>query len=166
MIERIEKKMVEVESCIFVAADGREFSNKSKCCAYEKMLLEDKARKIVGSLPHFVFTPEWTDPDEEWDWFLVSNQMELEAVRTILYNSDAEAHSYVTAKYPCWLACSTEAEGYGCIEGTPEQVFQNIDAFKQGVLEEMRKAENQIHERNSEKKPGGDSDEAGEQKPW
>lgn len=135
MTERIEK--IEVEKRIFVADDGTEFQTVQDCRQYERDCAERSARAIVAKLPHFDYSPNWIDPDFGWDWYYVSNDMELNAVRGVAFNSEASANEYTPPAYPCWICCSADGDGYGCIEGTVEQVFDTIDKLKKGITDEM-----------------------------
>lgn len=139
MKEQIKKVVVEQRS--YVADDGKEFPTEEACRSYEDDLVERKAREIVNDIPHFTYSPEWLDLDFGWDWYLVSNQMELDAVRAILYNRDATAHEFKTPEFPCWLAFSSDADGYGCVEGTLEQVLESLDTFGQNIRKMALKIE-------------------------
>ena len=137
MKESIEKEIVIRH--IFVADDGSEFTTREACASYEDSIMERKAREITNDIPHFTCSPECIDPDYCWEWYFVSNQMELDAVKAVLYNRDATANEYEASSFPCWLACSCDGDGYGCIEGGPEQVFKSMDAFKNEVLAEIKR---------------------------
>ena len=133
MTERVEK--IEVEKRIFVADDGTEFQTAQDCMQYERDCIERNARAIVSRLPHFLFSPAWIDPDYWWDWYFVSNDMELAAVREAVFDADSSAHEYTPPAYPCWIACSSDGGGCGTIEGTLEQVLDALDELKKGIVD-------------------------------
>lgn len=85
--------------------------------------------EMAESLPHFDFTPNTFylgSHDDEWTWYLVSNEAELDAVQRWLYCPDCDASGYVPSQYPCWLCFSQTGDGYGAILGTPEEVLKDI----------------------------------------
>ena len=133
MTERVEK--IEVERRIYVAYDGQEFPTAQDCLNYERDCVERNARSIVGRLPHFDYSPEWIDPDFCWEWYFVSNKMELDAVRDVVFDEEASAYEYEPPAYPCWIACYTDSDGYGSIEGTLEQVLDGLDQLKKRIVD-------------------------------
>lgn len=139
MKEKIEKVVVEQRS--YVADDGAEFSTEEACRSYEDALMERKAREIVNDIPHFTYSPYWIDPDFEWNWYLVSSQLDLDAIRTVLYNRDATAHEFEAPSFPCWLAFSVDADGYGCVEGTVEQVLDSLESIGRDIQKMVLKIE-------------------------
>lgn len=123
----------------FKAVDGKVFSTREACLEHERSLDIEAVKKTVEKLPHFSCSPEWIDRDCSWEWYFVSNQEELDAVRTTLYNTDATAHEYEVASFPRWLAFSVYVDGYGSVEGTKAQVFDKLKDFKLEVNENIRK---------------------------
>lgn len=127
MKEKIEK--VTLEKHLYIADDGKEFLTKEGCLSYENDLTKSRAQDIVNRIPHFVYSPEWETSDYSWDWYFVSNQMELDAVRAVLYNYEAAAHEFEAPSFPCWLAFTSDCDGYGFVEGTLEQVLEKLNTF-------------------------------------
>lgn len=114
----------------FEAVDRKVFETKEECLQYERFLAVEAAEKITKKLPHFYCFPEWLDRDYTWEWYFVSSQEELNAVRTVLYNPDAVAHEYEATSFPCWLAFSYDDAGNGLVEGSKDQVIDSLEAFK------------------------------------
>lgn len=131
-MKEIVERVVDVKT-FFRAVDGKVFSTREACLEHERALNIEAVKKAVEKMPHFSCCPEWIDPDYSWEWYLVSSQEELDAVRTVFYNSDATAHEYEAESFPCWLAFSVDATGYGFIEGTPEKVFSKLQVFEYEV---------------------------------
>ena len=102
-MKEIVERVVDVKT-FFRAVDGKVFSTREACLEHERALNIEAVKKAVEKMPHFSCCPEWIDPDYSWEWYLVSSQEELDAVRTVLYNTDATAHEYEAKKFPCWLA--------------------------------------------------------------
>lgn len=128
-MKEIVEKIVDYRTC-FKAVDGKVFSTRDACLEHEKALNIEAVRELVEKLPHFSCCPEWIDPDYSWEWYLVSSREELDAVRTVIYNTDATAHEYEANKFPRWIAFSFDADGYGQVEGDLEQVFDRLQAFE------------------------------------
>ena len=143
MREKIVK--VEVERCIYISDDGQEFQTADDCRRHERDCVEKNARAIVDKLPRFTFSPDWIDCDYEWDWYYVSNDEELDAVREVLFNDDSSAYEYTPPAYPCWICCSNDTDGYGCIEGTVEQVLAALDELKKGIIDKATENWRGIH---------------------
>ena len=59
----------------------------------------------------------------------------------MLYNTDATAHEYEAVSFPCWLAFSVDADGYGFVEGSKDQVFDSLEAFRMEVNEKILEGE-------------------------
>ena len=133
MTERVEK--IEVEKRIFVADDGTEFQTAQDCRQYEQDCAERNSKFIVAKLPHFTYSPQWIDPDFAWEWYFVSSDVELAAVREAVFNADASAHEYTPPAYPRWIACSVDDDGYGSIEGTIGLVLDGLDELKKGIVD-------------------------------
>lgn len=133
MTERVEK--IEVEKRIFVADDGTEFQTVQDCRQYERDCAERSARSIVMKLPHFTCSPRWIDADFSWEWYFVSSDVELCAILEAVFNTDATAQMYTPPAYPCWIAWSADADGYGTIEGTLEQVLDELDGLKKDFVD-------------------------------
>lgn len=126
----------------FVSDDGLEFNTKAECLEHEQDIAFAKGKEIVDKLPHFIYTPWWVDPDFTWDWYFVSSCKEFSAVREVLFNNDASAHDFDAPKFPCWLAFSSDCEGYGNIEGTMAQVISDLERFRNGIEKEAVTAMN------------------------
>lgn len=131
-MKEIVERIVDYRTC-FKAVDGKAFSTKEACLEHERALNIEAVKKMVEKMPHFSSSPEWIDPDYSWEWYLVSSQEELDAIRTVLYNTDATAHEYEAVSFPCWLAFSFDADGYGQVEGNLEQVFDRLQVFEYEV---------------------------------
>ena len=58
------------------------------------------------------------------------------------FNNDASAHDFDAPKFPCWLAFSSDCEGYGIIEGTMAQVISDLERFRNGIEKEAVTAMN------------------------
>lgn len=135
-----EKKVTVSEvRTVYVAFDGKEFYSEPDCRSYEAAISEVKAKEVAEKLPQFSLAPSWADPDVGWEWYFASCKEDLDAVRAYLYCDDAYAHEYEPPAYPCWLAFSVEEDGYGCVEGTLEQVLSALDDFRAGVAEMVKK---------------------------
>lgn len=132
-----EERLSVVERSVFIASDGMEFSAKAECFSHEF----DLAEEIVRDLPHFDFTPYCCAGDATWEWYYVTCQEEVDAIRAVRYNDDSGDYVAADPVFPCWLACSVDDDLYGSIEGTPEQVFGAMDAFKRDLLELIGKNE-------------------------
>lgn len=128
---------VEVERRIYISDDGQEFETADDCLRHERNRAEQNAWAIVDKLPHFSYSPDWIDCDYGWEWYYVSTDEELDAVREVLFNDDSSAYEYTPPAYPCWICCSNDSNGYGRIEGTVEQVFDALDELKKGVTDKM-----------------------------
>lgn len=131
-MKEVVEKVVDYRTC-YKAVDGAVFSTREACLSHEKSLDMEKAKKVTEGIPHFSCSPEWIDSEYSWEWYLVSNQEELDAIRTVLYNTDATAHEYEAVSFPCWLAFSVDGEGYGFVEGSTDQVFDSLRVFEYEV---------------------------------
>lgn len=131
-----EKKSTVVVTT-FVSNDGVEFKTKAECLEHERWSAAFLKRKaIVSELPHFIYTPAWVDPDFTWDWYYVSNAEEFNAVREVLFAIDASAFDFVVPGFPCWIACWSDSEGYGNIEGTLDQISGTLERLSDGIRKE------------------------------
>lgn len=126
-----EERLCVVERSVFIASDGTEFATAAGCFSHEFNLAE----KVVNSLPHFDFTPYCCAVDVTWEWYYVTCQEDVDTIRAVRYNTDSGDYVASDPVFPCWLACSVDDDGYGSIEGTPEQVFRAMDAFKEELLD-------------------------------
>lgn len=136
-----EKKITEqglciVERSVFIASDGKEFDTMGECFSHEF----DLADKAVKSFPHFVLTPYCTG-DSMWEWYYVTCQEEVDAIRVVRYNDDSGDYVASAPVFPCWLACSVDDNGYGSIEGNPEQIINAMEGFKKKLLDLLTKNE-------------------------
>lgn len=139
-MKEIVEQIVDYRT-FFKAVDGKVFSTREACLEHERSLNIEAVKKAVANMPHFSCSPEWIDSDFSWEWYFVSSQEELDAVRTVLYNTDATAHEYEAVSFPCWLAFSVDADGYGFVGGSKDQVFDSLEAFRMEVNEKILEGE-------------------------
>lgn len=135
MTETVER--IVHEQRFWIAEDGSKFWGENDCIKYEKLLAQKRA---VKKIKHFSFTPSSMDDHIDWDWYLVKSQDEFDAVVNELYAQDSGVRGCTACDFQRWMAFSVDENGYGKVEGTLGEVFKAFEKFKQGVLEEIRKA--------------------------
>ena len=108
---------VEVERRIYISDDGQEFETADDCLRHERNRAEQNAWAIVDKLPHFSYSPDWIDCDYGWDWYYVSTDEELDAVREVLFNDDSSAYEYTPPATRAGSAAPTTATVTGASKG-------------------------------------------------
>ena len=132
---RKEKRIVE--RYVFVADDGTEFTNEAECKWHEEEREEQLNHETVEKLPGFsMFPPEVDDDYCCWFYFIKDDQ-ELNALKWYVFSQDAAATDFYPEKYPLWVRCMYDSDGYGQLEDavTYAGVFEE---YAYNLIEKMR----------------------------
>ncbi len=130
---REEKKVREV----FIADDGREFSDEQSCLMYEFEKEEERIAEAADRMPHFECNPPFTDVDITYRWNYCSTWDDLQAV-FIRYLCSDERRNYTEdwlkkIPLPGWVVTASDECGYGYINGAKD----DLDLFE-GFVRRMR----------------------------
>ena len=122
-----KEKIVETR-VVYVSSDGKQFEYEWECEKYETDLTKkEDARKTVEQLPFFTVADPFPDVDPTYVYYFVQDDAELAAVKSTLFNEDAVANDQKPEKYPLWIRCAYEDDGYGWIESAADHVTEIED---------------------------------------
>lgn len=123
-----KEKIVETR-VVYVSSDGKQFEYEWECEKYETDLTKkEDARKTVEQLPFFTVADPFPDVDPTYVYYFVQDDAELAAVKSTLFNEDAVANDYKPEKYPLWIRCAYEDDGYGWIESAADHL-EEIESY-------------------------------------
>lgn len=118
---------IVTEHTVYIAEDGKEFSNEKDCRYYESQLVYNMACEAYSKLKQFDCRPPFCeDNDAEWTWIRLTCKEDLDAAKTALYCDDCTAMDYEVDTYPCWVAFAHNGDGYGDVIGTISDVREEM----------------------------------------
>jgi len=137
------KKTVMVDA--YMAKDGKIFHTREKCEAYEEEL--DRKNAILSSVLRLEDKPPLCGgcDDEVWEWYHVANEEQHQAVLNDVFCNDASAREHACTRYPCWILCQSNSDGYGC-------VYDGIETLKfifETYIDETRQIQEETLERRN-----------------
>ena len=97
----------------YIADDGKEFTSRAECTEYEWQRRAREAEKRIGALPHFTATPPFTSEDDEWRWYFVNSQEDVENIAAAFFDADSVAHEFHPKAFPCWVAAILDGVAAG-----------------------------------------------------
>ena len=100
----VETRSVPNTVTVYIAEDGTEFEYEWRCADHERQCKAREAEERIAGVPHFDATPPFTDDDEEWRWYYVTSQREVQDIAAAFFNSDSSAHEFQPKAFPCWIA--------------------------------------------------------------
>lgn len=139
----MKQELRTVERMVFIASDGKEFPTKASCIAYEAKLQEEHDEKIVKKLPWFPMLPPEADYDNGYNFYFVRDEHELEALKRYVFCNDASANEFEPEKYPTWVRCVSENDGYGQID--------DVGTYIESIEEYVFNLEEMLHDKTPEK---------------
>ena len=110
---RVEKRTVSKTVLRFIAEDGEEFICAEHCLEHERLCKVKEVEERIVAIPHFDMAPPFANDNEEWRWYHVRNQKELEDIQAALFSGDSVAHDFKPESFPCWIAAILDKEETG-----------------------------------------------------
>lgn len=132
----MKQELRTVERMVFIASDGKEFPTKASCLAYEAKLQEEHDVKIVQKIPWFSMLPPEADYDYDYHFYFVRDEHELEALKRYVFCNDSSANEFEPEKYPTWVRCVSENDGYGQIDEAVTHI-ESIEEYVSNLRETM-----------------------------
>lgn len=149
---RIKKVTTEVKT--YIAFDGKQFTDRRVCEDYEKAITMAKRRKAFDAIPKFEYAPPFDSGDTVWRWMYVSTMEQFNAIREVLFDSDASGYEYEPdeEKFPCWLLFHNDEYGMGDVDGTIGDVGAAMTDYLLKVGERFQQYENLLQLKEGETK--------------
>lgn len=135
---------IVTESVVYIAEDGKEFSNEKDCRYHESQLAYDKACDAYEKLKKFdAYMPfDYDEDGDELTWVYLAKPEDLDAVKATLYCDDCAAMDYKAKAYPCWVAFTHNGDGYGDVIGTISDIREEMLRYIDKVIEKQHEEEN------------------------
>lgn len=146
----MKQELRTVERMVFIASDGKEFPTKASCLAYEAKLQEEHDVKIVQKIPWFSILPPEADYDNGYHFYFVRDEHELEALKRYVFCNDASANEFEPEKYPTWVRCVSENDGYGQIDEAVTHI-ESIEEYVSSLRETMHSKTPEIYRDDANK---------------
>ena len=126
---RVETRSVPNTVTVYIADDGTEFEYEWRCADYECQCRAKEAEERIAGIPFFDATPPFADDDEEWRWYYVTSQREVQDIAAAYFNSASSAHEFQPKTFPCWIAAvfTSEEDGTGWMVEYAEYIEAQTD---------------------------------------
>lgn len=131
---KVERRTVK--RVVFIASDGTEFNTKLECCKYEKNLQREECERIIEKIPTIPDTFPGGDDFYTRQFYFVRNCFEMDALTRFLFCDDAAANEFVPEKYPTWVLCIWDDDGYGGIDDA-DGYLSEIESYVAGTKERL-----------------------------
>ena len=133
----------------YIAQDGEKFDSRWECMEHERKLKSRTALEKVKAIPQFDDDPPFSGADEEWRWYYVSSQQDVDHIAAAFFHADSIAHEFRPKSFPCWIAAvfdATEADSGWMLEyaeyaAEQEEFNQRLIAKLEQAVENLKKVE-------------------------